>query len=291
VTKYTLSRAVLIILFIIAIAIVLVITVKGSIKPYIPLPWGDEEARFIRALTCAYAMCIRKSCDSLIIDIGFLDKEEKISCYEKCKELETKPNCKEHKCGQDCSLEYKVNEDFTYNANYAVSVTEVIIPWIWPVTHNSMRNDVLLRNYWYYNVHYNSVDRGHCYWPSWQTVTLGGFTVNMGCQHDIGVRWSPVDVDGLCEGSLRSSNGCNKGTTHTGVSGEVSTVGTGHIWIDPAITSQCKEFNTVESKPTGTKYYGNCVFNKDQTIYIWTEPDKAILTDAYCPELILCSHS
>jgi len=280
-----------IILVIIVIAIVSYVFYANLINPQPPFPETGEKARFMRALTCSYAMCMRKSCnDSVIIDIGFLDKDNEISCHTVCEELSEKEKCKEHKCGEDCSLEYKVDEEFMYNANYPKSTTVTIIPFIYTVTYNSMQNDIMRKNYWYNNVHYDSVDRGHCYWKSWHTVTLDGFNVNMGCQHDVGVIWSKVDADGLCEGSLRSSNGCNKGYTQTGASAEASTVGTGHIWIDPSITSQCEEFNTVESKSTGTKYYGYCTFNRDQTIYIWAEPDKAELTDAHCPELIVCSH-
>lgn len=283
--------AIVLVAIVVAVAYYVFVTNLRNVEP--PFPETGEKARFIRALTCSFAMCVRKSCDELIIAIqGSLDKDQEISCYKVCKELEKKEKCKEYKCGEDCSLEYKVDEEFTYDANYPVSATITYIPWIRTETVNSMQNDIMrYRNdYWYNYIHYDSVDRAHCYWDSWSTVTLDDFTVNMGCSHDVGVRWSTVDFSGLCEGSLRSSNGCNKGYTQTGASAEASTVGTGHIWIDPSITSQCKEFNTVETKSTGTKYYGYCTFNRDQTIYIWAEPDKAELTDAHCPELIVCSH-
>ena len=262
---------IIIIIFVILFSLILI--TRGLIDVNPPLPSeSPEKARFIRTLTCAFAMCVRKSCDSVIKDIGFLDKEQEISCYQKCKELESKPNCKEHKCGRDCSLEYKISDEFTYNANYPAS--------------NSIKNDVLRKNYWY-NTVYMDIDKYHCFWGALHTVTLDGKTVDMGCQHNVGTIFAPIDFDGLCEGSLRSSNGCNKGYTPPGVGGD-STVGTGHIWIDTSITSQCKEFNKVESVSSGTKYYGSCTF-KDQTIYVWTEPEKS--DDVYCPELVVCSNS
>jgi hypothetical protein len=99
----------------------------------------------------------------------------------------------------------------------------------------------------------------------------------------------------MCEGMLRSYQDCERGPTLSHPDIPQNDVATGHLWIDTAITGQCKDYNAEESsqnifvRPTNTRYYASCKFNKEQKIYIWSDgTDKA--DSQPCPELIVCSH-
>jgi hypothetical protein len=269
------------VLLLLAIVIASHLLAKGLIHIEPPLPESTEKARFLRTLTCAYAMCARERCDSSIIDVGFLDKEKKISCYRICKEWEDKGHTG-HKCGPEYNLTFVFDDTVTYKADYHKRVLSPIRFWI---TWRRLDTDVTREN-WEERI------LGHderCFNEKNEKVTLGGYEYDRGCTRDI----DPPDNVGLCEGVLQRMSGdeCVPGDK----SGnwipadrfkEDCGLNTGHIWVDSKIN--CGPFES-------GNYLMNCTFEEGQTIYIWAEIDlpleRPLLPPEYCfcPELVICS--
>jgi hypothetical protein len=260
-----------VIVAVIAICIALYLFAKGLINPQPPIPTGSEKARFLRALTCSYAMCARDGCDSIIIDIGSLDKQNEVSCYDICNAWE-KNGKKGYKCGSDFKIGFTFDDSVTYNADTQST---------WNLIYHGIETDITRyrQSYWYYYINNDA----YCFSRSAGSLTT--------CAYEHG----PIGFfpEGKCEGVIENTtNDCQRL-----VAGENSLKeNTGHIWVGPDINNnviaQCTELgiNGLLDNPL----YAKCTFNKGQSIYIWTEGDKK---DEpwwnggvhYCPELILCS--
>ena len=270
------------ILAFIAIGVLLyfVITHLSILQP--PLPLNAEEARFLRALTCSYAMCVKDSCDASIIAIGFLDKDQKISCYTKCNESYNMYH-EGHKCGPNYKLEFTSEDEFTYNANYHICVPPCLSD-----SYRRLETDLSRHKNW------EGTILGHneyCFSKKNNQVTLGGFKYDRGCDPAI----FPPDSFGLCEGVLMSSKAWGVSTCDWGDrssnsfpidrTSEDCALNTGHIWIGPNLENSCSPFEETN------KYLSSCTFEKEQKMYVWTEKDSIDVVGIgtyYCPELILC---
>ena len=282
--SYPVNVVILIILFVVVIVIGAFVLSKGLVKHdvsyYLTNP---DKKRFLRYLSCSYAMCA-KGCNSPeVIDICL--KEDvlgncKLGCYDVCSKMaEEKGIPKEtHMCGNEYALNFTFKSDVIYNSNY-------IVPGAWWWCSNSIQNDLMKfgnRKIWFDNL------EGACYSVG-NTIKLDNFDVDSGCGFDsLCNQWW-----GSCYGMLRGSGSCSKGSTSQMIG--AAYVGTGHLWLDPALTSECKEF-TLDGE--GDKYYRNCKFESGLNIYIWAEPDTYTENPCwpgdctktiYCPELILCS--
>lgn len=235
-----------------------------------------EKARFLRYLSCSYAMCAQ-SCNSPEVIALSLDMESGMTvlgCYDKCSEMASDAGVptSEHLCGSGYKLEFEFQKKVIYFSDYPVQGS---LPWI-----TSMETDIMRYRNWHGKIQGDD----WCFDATGEDIYLDGFEVDSGCQYGW---WG---ASGTCEGILRSGGGCVKGQTLK--SGEEdSQVGTGHIWIDPAITNLCELFNV---QGTTENYYGNCTFPEAQKIYIWTGLDYydypfPLSGRVYCPELIICS--
>lgn len=268
---FTINRTVLMIIVVIAIAVAVVVFVKGLIFPDLPLP-ETEKTRFLRYLSCAYAMCA-KGCGEETIGI-WLDAE-KGGCKDVCDGMMGDPDCEKvdgHPCGEGCYLEFNFSESVTYFANYPVWLQSGIgyAPW-------KMDTDTLRIKHWDKTILEHNYNGDYCFGGTYpfpdDRVTLDGREFARNCHHAI---------TGLCEGVLMRSGACDWGDRGA----ESNEYNTGHIWIGPAIESQCDPFEN-------PMYLGNCSFNEDQTIYIWAKVDTitpAFMRTFYCPELIICKN-
>jgi hypothetical protein len=248
-----------IILVIIVIAIVSYVFYANLINPQTPLP--ENKARLIRYLTCSFALCAYGCKTPEVIDI-LLDPGLGCNDIFDCNATQQG----EHLCGPDYKIPLQLKDEVNYNSNYFVSGS----------TH--LLNDVIKfgkEEIWVNNLH-------GCYLSVWRNIKLDGFEEDFGC---------------TCYGTLRGSESCSKGKTGTNPNVKYWdwNVGTGHLWIDPALATNCEEFTVDETMgtPTGTKYYKNCKFSSGSTIYIWAEPEYDTWDDpptiVYCPELVLCT--
>jgi hypothetical protein len=253
-----------IILVIIVIAIVSYLVYANLIIPQPPLP--ENKARLIRYLTCSFALCTYGCKTPEVIDI-LLDPGLGCNDIFDCNATQQG----EHLCGSDYKIPLLLKDEVNYNSNYFVT--------------DAVLNDVAKfgkKNIWFVS--------GGCYLSVWRNIKLDGFEVDFGCSENV---WTH-QLMGTCYGTLRGSDSCSKGKTGTNPNVKYWdwNVGTGHLWIDPALATNCEEFTVDESMgtPTGTKYYKNCKFSSGSTIYIWAEPEYD--TDGnpvYCPELVLCT--
>jgi hypothetical protein len=251
------------VLLLLAIVIASHLLAKGLIHIEPPLPESTEKARFLRTLTCAYAMCARERCDSSIIDVGFLDKEKKISCYRICKEWEDKGRTG-HKCGPEYKLEFVFNSSVIYHADYIVPHNCIIEKF------TGIETDITRYEQWFYRIN------GDCDDDKWF------------CDYSHGL--CGEFVAGECEGVLEKSNKpCER--IKPGTSDWTCKACTGHLWVGPDLGNQCNELTGYKGW-LGNPLYANCTFNEGQTIYIWAELDvyDYWTGKAYCPELIICSH-
>jgi hypothetical protein len=282
--SYAINRVVVIILTVIALAVALVVFTGGLIEPSIPLP--EDKERFLRYLSCVYAMCV-KGCNSPeVIDIG-LDGIK--GCNDICNELKEREGCKEsvidnHVCGSGCYLNFTFNKSTTYFANYLTEVRPPLRRWLlmW-----RMDTDVTKYEKWETIRPYKMSDECFDKWEG--TVVLDGREIERGCVIDTIEGWKA----GLCEGVLQLSDGCrpeNKSGNSIPANRfkEDCKRNTGHIWIDSNLYEQCGPFES-------ENYLGNCTFKGGQTIYIWAELDPPLRTlfgetYCFCPELVICSN-
>ncbi|MDI6825807.1 MAG: hypothetical protein QMD36_01270 [Candidatus Aenigmarchaeota archaeon] len=259
----TLSKLILLLL---AVAIASYLFYKGLVFIEPPSPESKEKARFLRTLTCAYAMCARKGCDAVIIDIGFLDKDQTISCYKKCKEFENRYH-EEHKCGSNYKLEFTFEDNVVYHADY-ITMHDFIIE-----KFTGIETDITRYEQWFYTINSDcDDDKNFC---DYSHGVLGEF------------------VSGKCEGVLeKSDKPCER--IKPGTSDWTCKAGTGHIWVGPDLGNQCNElagYKGLFGGWFGNPLYANCTFNEGQTIYVWAESDiwdNWPMGTYYCPELILC---
>jgi hypothetical protein len=259
------------ILAVIAISIAAYVFAKYLLPLQPPLP-ETEKARFLRALTCSYAMCARNGCDSIIIDIGFLDKQNKISCYGVCKDWENQSKTG-YKCGQDFKLEFNFSDDVIY---YADKKFTAGIPNV--QEYKGIYTDInqYKNAYWY-----NKIADSKC------SATDKSMTF---CKYDHGLLGQ--FPQGKCDGVIEKvANSCQR--LGGGGGWNDAEENTGHLWIGPDIINngiaKCDLLG--ENGYTGNALYANCTFNKDNKLYIWTEVDmyNDWFNTHYCPELILCS--
>lgn len=233
-----------------------------NIEP--PLP-ETAKFRFLRALTCSYAICVKDNCnDPNIISIGFLDKQHTESCWSVCDDFKKQG----HLCGPDYKIRFEFDDDVTYNANYEKSEYHN------PIAGTSywMETDVMTYMKWFQN----GIQSHTICFGGIGRVTLNGREYQAGCTYT-GGQQNPW-IDGLCEGTIRSIDG------NTVSDGDPGT-NTGYLWITPNIEKQCEPFETAG-------YFKKCNFNKGQIIYIQTEKDvwqSTFAGDTYCPELIISS--
>jgi hypothetical protein len=260
------DKRLLIGVIIVAIVILfsLILTTKGLIDVNPPLPVSPEKARFLRVLSCAYAMCVKETCDYSINDIGFLDKDNEKGCGDKCKDFEEWQRQNNipvgRKCGPDYKLEFVTEDEFTYHSDYHVS--------------NRLETDVMRFSYkWTDQI--LGHDSKYCFGRELDEVTLGGHTYDKGCGDKLF-----VGTVGLCEGVLMRSRNCDWGEGSAGNSRN-----TGHIWIGPGLDSQCLRFEN-------DMYLASCKFDKTQTVDVWAKEDMVTLLGlgSNCPEIIICSH-
>jgi len=262
-SKHSVSKVVIVILALIAIVFAgFIFYGYGSIFPEIPLP--EDKARLLRYLSCAYAMCANGCMTNEVIDI-LLDGGQ--GCYDHCSKIANERGVplSSRICGKDSALTFIFNRETTLYSNTPK----------WMLTHLSMETDITKYKKWYDK--YQA--RVECFEEDGfgTTVKLDGRNYGVGCEY--GGAIAGKFIDGLCEGVLRISSDCSRVDTGPGRS-------TGHIWIDQNIVEQCDPFET-------SGYLGNCTFNGDQTIYIWTEEDIAyplFEEKVYCPEVIICSN-
>jgi len=274
---------IIIVLAVIAILFSTILIAKGLINVTVPISTYGEKNRFLKSLTCSYAMCARDGCDSVIIDIGFLDKINDVSCYKVCNEWE-KLGFTGHKCGSGFKIQFVLDEKIQYNANYPTCV--------WPCLSDSYRRlDTDISNF---NYNWESKILAHnefCFSNKNEKVMLDGYNYDRGCVRAI----VPSDNIGLCEGILMRSSafgvsGCGWGDKSGNLipkdrASEDCALNTGHIWIGPNLEANCQSFEN-------SRYFGNCTFSEQQKIDIWTEKDTIDvlgLGTYYCPELILCA--
>jgi hypothetical protein len=267
---------IIITLAVIAILFSTILIARGLINIRVPENVYGEKLRFLRTLSCSYAMCARSSCDSVIIDIGFLDNIGNVSCYKVCNEWEKK-GFTGHKCGPGFKLEFVFKDNTVYSADKKFS--------LYYNQYNGIDTDITQYNqgYWY---HYINND-GNCF--------NGGKSFRT-CKYDHGLLGE--FPQGKCEGIIeKAPNNCQR----LGGGGQWTDAdeNTGHIWIGPDVTSgatpiaQCGPFGI--NGDLGNPLYANCTFNKGKTVYISTELDKydecfiVCWASHYCPELILCS--
>jgi hypothetical protein len=258
---------IIITLAVIAILFSTILIARGLINFTVPENVYGEQLRLLRTLTCSYAMCARSSCDSVIIDIGFLDNIGNVSCYKVCNEWEKK-GFTGRKCGSGFKLEFAPNDNIVYRADYIMNHH----PW----TNDGLESDAsrYLQFYWYHKISDTSCfDKDKSFYS---------------CKYDHGVLGEYPE--GKCEGVInKASNPCQR----PGGSGDwTAKINTGHIWIGSDIISQgianCYDFSTAGYNGL----YANCTFNKEKPFYIWTEKDDISnwpWPSYYCPELILCA--
>jgi len=271
-SKHSVSKVVIVILALIAIVFAgFIFYGYGSIFPEIPLP--EDKARLLRYLSCAYAICAKGCMNNDVIDI-LLDEGH--GCYDHCSKIanERGISLDVQMCGKDFTLEFTFNRETALYSNTPKK----------RLGHLSMETDITkylkgegpeIASKWY---DYIKGAKAECFGESvgiiykQEEVTLDGRKYQVVCEHAgaIAGRY----VKGLCEGMLRVGSSCTSEST-------TSYTSTGHIWIDPDIVDpstdgQCDPFET-------NGYLGNCTFDGEQTIYIWSE------ADGHCPELVICS--
>jgi len=254
------------ILAVIAVVIAVILFQKGLINPLPPFPESTEKARFLRVLSCSYAMCVKESCDATIVRIiGFLDKEQKTDCYTVCQGFEEQQKNRGiptgHKCGSDYKLSFTSNDAFTYNADKKVGV--------WGIGEG-IETDVIRYSQWH------------------DTIQSGCDDKKNFCKYDHGLagNWPQTKCEGILE---KSTDSCKR--MQPASDDWTKMANTGHLWVGPDLGGQCEEFSG-EMGYFGNPLYANCTFNQGQTIHIWTELDlynNWPINTEYCPELILCS--
>jgi hypothetical protein len=254
-------------LAVIAIFFSTILLGKGLINVRVPDSAYGEKLRFLRALTCSYAMCARDGCDSVIIDIGFLDNTNKVSCYSVCNDWEKK-GFTGRKCGPGFKLEYIFEDNVLYSADYIVNHS----PW----TDDGLESDVSRYQQFYW---YHKILDGNCFDKDKSFYS---------CKYDHGVLGEYPE--GKCEGVIdKANNPCQR----IGGGGSwTDKINTGHLWVGSDINdnniAKCNDFTTAGYGGL----YANCTFYKGKAIYIWTEIDVISnwpFGSDFCPELLLCS--
>ena len=287
-----------------------------------PLP-ETEKARFIRYLTCSYAMCAKGCNDNEVINIGLekVGETTMIGCYDNCSKMANEQGVplSTKMCDRKYALEFVFKDDVTYYGNY----WDGVIPPDAFTISGSMQSDLKnLARKWHEIQSdercfgtVSGVEKVNIVATSDKTDGLRQVTpwVSGVPKHDIsldpGCAYIKISlygdkVRGMCEGMLRSSQECKRNNTLGDTSGYSQLLlGTGHLWIDANIVSQCQDFGAGETtrmfgSPTGSRYYASCNFNNGQKIQIWSEADKKdadwflgwkVSEEVYCPELIICS--
>jgi len=260
---WTLVVVVLLILCLIVVAVATLVFGEGLTQPDLPLP--EDKARFLRYLSCSYAMCA-KGCDNAEVINIWLDGE-KGGCNDVCNDLKDSGSCNGENgylCGSDCYLEFVFGRDTILYSNKPKTTGS----W-----RRTIETDVMRIKNW----HDTILDDDDCFGEYEGEVTLDGNNYKVGCKYGWALLFGNW-INGLCEGMLRVGSGCESEDVYDGGYGK----STGHIWIDPNIVDQCDSFET-------TGYLGNCTFDEGQKIYIWTHTDQYWHTGQYCPEVIICS--
>jgi hypothetical protein len=271
------------ILLVIALAVAVIVFVKGLIKPNIPSLNGDK-IRFLKYLSCAYAMCIHGCKSYEVLDILL---EEGKGCYDVCNDLGPGVGTKRRMCGTDYVLEFVWKDETTYTSNVNKSYWNGVRWERWILTDLMWNPNPNIRSL-------QSSDR--CYatdLTQYPYVTLDGIEYRSGCKYwqtkycvpftDWCLVIGPQHIEGLCEGMLREGNGCGR-PAPDGL--EPYRDNTGHIWIDPNILINCNPFET-------SSYYSSCKFNPGDVVYIWTIKDEYshILHGTHiCPEFVICNN-
>jgi len=235
--------------------------------PDLPIGYesSSEKARFLRYLSCSYAICAQpcNSPEVMALKLEIEDGITVLGCHEKCKELANQMGKSEsdHLCGEDYMLMFEFSSPVTYRGDYH--------------EYKKLGTDASRYNWEGKILEHNE----RCFKLKREKVTLNEHEYDRGCERAL---FPPMNV-GLCEGVLMRSGSCDRDE-----SGDCG-LNTGHIWIGSDLESYCVPFND-------NRYLANCTFDEENpgTVYIWTKEDTIDVLGIgkyYCPELIICSNS
>jgi len=126
--RTTIAILVALLLSILVIAIILSVSAKW---PWIEVPYPinkTEKLRFIRYLSCSFAMCsgrakdgdICKSPEVLSVGLIEFEKGKEKTCRELCDELKAVHGVKDKYCGKAYAINFTFDESIEYVANYSI---------------------------------------------------------------------------------------------------------------------------------------------------------------------------
>jgi hypothetical protein len=313
------------VLLLLGIIVLVVAVVWASKLPGFNLPgYYTEKDRFIRYLSCAYALCA-KGCGStgvnMPLEVDKVGTPLDPSCDQLCKEMGGEGGTRKnpvHMCGEQYALEFEFQDDVNYNSNYWNGGTyngQMYEGFVQSDIKDAWQTSILGKEDKCFSVTHAgdwikiiaTPTKLSSLYPDYSpllslyqlTPSESGTEIKLDPACSYLYEWGKItQINGMCEGTLRSlksgSEGCKKGLTQSGSVSTQNWLGTGHLWIDVAITGQCKDFKAEEhtdyaqGRSTDTNYYASCEFNKKQKIYIWSDGSDQV-DNVYCPELVVCS--